>query len=148
MRFKSKDLMVSISPNVEIDEQRIAELCLGGTAICIKPTLDPCFNRTFWGCGGCSILISRGCIFNSCGGPGGSACDPTYIPCPGSFWQIEDPGDLVKVKEELRGLLKEVERLEEKGLPTQFQTRGEAEAAEQALEGALDHVRRQKKNLK
>jgi hypothetical protein len=155
MRFKSKDLMVSVSPNVEIDREAAAKLCLGGSRICIRPTLDPCIGITWWGCDPCTFRVSCACTirgswgcgaFNSCG-PDRSTCDPTIFCQGASIWEIENPEDLVTLRDELKGLIRQLDTLEAEGLPSQFNTRDQADAAEQALESALEEVRRQKKNL-
>lgn len=152
MRFKTKDLSVSVSPNRELDPEIAKKLCIWQTRICIRPTLIPCGFGGITDCGICSFDCTfRGTVgcgaFKSCGGPGGSACDPTFIPCGYSYWNIEDPADLVTLREELNDVLQQVERLEKEGLPTQFQTREQVEQAEKALEGALEELRRQKKQL-
>jgi len=140
MRFKTKDLLVSVTP--EIDEKLQAKLCIWRTRICIWPTR---FCRIFTcGFGTCPIG-SIGCRGNSCFHSG---CDFTFDPCGNSVWVLQDPADLVTLKEELQGVLKEVDKLQKEGLPTQLSTRAEIDAAEEALEGALTELRRQKKSRK
>jgi len=160
MRFTTKDLMVSVSPT------QAAKLCALHTTICFSPTIN-CFNHScgFHTCGafscrvvtlncfGCSVLISeitgaKGCaIGNSCG-PGGSACDPTAINCPGTWVEIDNPADLVTLKDELTAVIKQLEVFQKEGLPSQLKTKADAEQMETALTAALEQVRAEKKNLK
>lgn len=161
MRFKTKDLMVSLTPEV-LDKD--AKLCIFRTTICVNPsafcrfpTNDPCVAHTSLAC--CvrgtrltcfnfSDLTVTGCgAFGSCGGPGGSACDTTYV-CPGSWWEIEHIEDLVAIKDELRQVITQLEGIEKSGLPSRFETLADANAAEEALSQALEQVRAQKKGLK
>lgn len=151
MRFKTKDLMVSLSPKA-IDAKLAAKLCLWRSRICIRPTLQPC---AWWSrfCNQCSLMASCACTLhgtigcqlgNSCGA-GGSACDPTNIECFGSIDWIENPADLVTLREELTQVLGQLEELEAEGLPATLSNVSEVDAAEAALEEALAQVRRQKK---
>lgn len=156
MRFKTKDLLVSVMPNREISEELKAKLCLWHTRICIRPTLwcrwltwncHPCTLLFTW-CHHCSIAGTVGCgAFNSCG-PDGSVCDPTIFCGGHSIWMIEDPADLVTLKEEMNGVLKQLDKLQKEGLPAEFSSRSDFDAAEEALEGALNELRRQKKGTK
>lgn len=156
MRFSTKDLMVSVTPQLGKD----AQLCVFHTTICLKPTLychyptiQPCQAHTSLLCCNIGTLDCRGITrhgcggFGSCGGPGGSACDTTYV-CPGSWWEIEHIEDLVTIKEDLRQVMTKLDEIEKVGLPSQFETRAHAEAAEAALAQALEHVRAQKLKLK
>ena len=143
MRFKTKDLLVSVTPNLEIDEKLQAQLCIWRTRICIWPTR---FCRIFT-CGfGTCPLGSIGCRFG--GSCFHSGCDFTIDPCGNSVWVVEDPADLVTLRDELKGVLAEVDKLQKEGLPTQLSSRSEIDAAEEALEGALAELRRQKKGKK
>ena len=155
MRFKTKDLLVSVSPNLEINPELWKKLCIWRTRICIRPTFcrwitlhacEPC--TWLFTCGPCSIRGTFGCgAFNSCG-PDGSVCDPTIFCGGHSVFEIEDPADLVTLRNEMAEVIQELDRLEKEGLPTQFNTKAQAEEAEQALESALEDIRRQKKDLK
>ncbi len=160
MRFNTKDLMISVSP------AQAAKFCVLHTTICINPTLQ-CFNHScgFHTCGfvscrvvtqncfGCSILISEitagnQCTFQNSCGPGNSACDPTKINCPGTWFEIDDPADLVTLKDELTAVVKQLEGFQKEGLPGQLRTKADAEQMEAALTTALEQVRAEKKNLK
>jgi hypothetical protein len=156
MRFKAKDLLVTISPNLEINPELVKKFCIWRTRICIRPSIWPCHWVTwhcrpctflFTWCGPCSFVGTAGCgQFNSCG-PDGSVCDPTIFCAGHSVFEIEDPADLVTLREELNDVLQQLDRLEKEGLPSQFNTPEQAAQAEQALEAALEDIRRQKKNL-
>lgn len=160
MRFTSKDLMISVSP------AQVAKFCALHTTICFNPTLH-CFNHScgFVTCGffscryvtvncfECSIAISQipggpGCNFQHSCGPGGSACDPTKIGCPGTWFEIENPADLVTLRTELAAVIKQLDVLEKEGLPSQLRTKADAEHMEAALTAALEQVRAEKKTLK
>jgi hypothetical protein len=153
MRFKTKDLLVTVLPKTGISEQEIAKVCLLRTHICKNPTI--CFSPTL--CGHCSFHLSCLCTFqgtfgcpgNSCG-PGGSACDPTIFCAGGSRepWVIEDLEDLATVRRELQDTLKQLDTIEKEGLAGSLKTRAEADALEASLTEALEQVRAQKKNLK
>jgi len=152
MRFKTKDLMVSISPNLEIDAELAAKLCLWRTRICIRPTLDPCWHS--FGCHPCTWRFSclcsvRGTVgcgqFNSCG-PDGSTCDPTIFCGGHTGFEIEDPADLVTLQGELKDVLRRLDQLQEEGLPAQLSSTSELDAAEEALKGALAEIQRQRRN--
>lgn len=163
MRFKTKDLMVSLGPKLELGEAD-RQFCLTNTRICVNPSLvcrQPtieCVNRTHITCFGgtftcspCSLQVTCNRTFdcggNSCG-PGGSACDPTIF-CGGSWtdWVIEDLEDIAAVKKELTETLAQLEALETKGLPSGIRTKADAEAIERSLTEALEQVRAQKKRL-
>jgi hypothetical protein len=165
MNFKTKDLMVTVLPKVTNPE--FAKICLLQTHICRHPTLTCVHGCTFLltnncgfcsfkptYCGPCSFLPTcqhtGGCgIFNSCGGPGGSACDPTYF-CFGSRdpFVIEHIEDLVALRAELQDTLKQIDVIQKEGLPSSIGSRAEAAALEQSLSTALEQVRSAKKNLK
>src|SRR5205085_4030696 len=96
MRFKTKDLLVTVLPKATLDVQDFAKICLLRTNICRSPSV--CFSPTL--CGTCSFHLSClctlqrtviGCGGNSCG-PGNSACDPTIFCAGGSQdpWVIQD----------------------------------------------------------
>jgi hypothetical protein len=158
-RFRTQDLLVSLTPRIAAEE---AQRCILHTTICIRPTnwcryptefpcvahtsLACCHNFTF-PCPNFSIPRGGCGVFGSCGGPGGSACDTTYV-CPGSWWEIENIEDLVTVKDELKQVLTRLDEIEHKGLPSQFDSLADAQAAEAALTQALEQVRAQKKGLK
>jgi len=103
-------------------------------------------------CGtGCSVLASIGCFGNSCG-PGGSACDPTFIPCGGGSRDpivIEHLEDLVALKADLQDTIKQLDAIQkEGGLTSSLGSKADAEALEKSLTEALDQVRAAKKTLK
>lgn len=152
MRFKTKDLLVTVLPKATVDIRDIAKICYLRTHICRHPSV--CFSPTL--CGTCSHFYSClctlhgtfGCLGNSCG-PGNSACDPTVF-CPGGSgdpWVIEDLEDLVTVRRELQETLQQLDALEKEGLPGAIRTRADAEALEASLTQALEQVRAQKANL-
>ena len=152
MRFNTKDLMVSVVPGAA------AKVCALHTTICFSPTLQ-CFNHScgFVSCGfatqitcggACSVLGSIGCNFGNSCGAGGSACDPTQFGCPGTWFQIENPADLVTLKDELTAVVKQLETFQKEGLPTQLKTKAEADQMEAALNAALEQVRAEKTKLK
>jgi hypothetical protein len=155
MRFKTKDLLVTVLPKLEVD----AELakCYLHTRICLNPTIcqSPsqfCRWPTNF-CGPCSQLISclvtEGCGFARSCGPGGSACDPTIF-CAGTWdpWVIDHLEDLVAIRAELKETVAQLDALEEEGLPSSIKSRAEAEELERSLTEALEQVRAQKKKLK
>ena len=162
MQFKTKDLLVTVLP-AGIAKENI--LCLFQTHICKSPTIIGCaihgtfcaLRATYCGfcslrvtCGYCSIAFSGGgCyLFNSCGGPGGSACDPTYI-CYGSGdpYVIENLEDLATLRTELQATLKSLDAIEKEGLPGSIGSKSEAETLERGLTAALEQVRAAKKKL-
>ena len=165
MRFKTKDLMVSLNPKLELGDAD-KRFCLTNTRICVNPSLVcrpvtiecpdrthiPCFGGTF-NCNPCSILVTCartfGCGFGNSCGPGGSACDPTIF-CAGSWtdWVIEDIEDIAVLKKELTETVKQLEALEQSGLPSAIRTKADAEAIERSLTEALEQVRAQKNKLK
>jgi hypothetical protein len=156
MRFKTKDLLVNITPTLTeqpLDQQR---LCAVHSRICVRPTFDcnptVCFHPTHCGacsahltCGFCSFRGTFGCGNLSCGG--GSACDPT-LACGLTHIVIEDLEDLVSIRRELQETLKGLDKLEADGLPSAFRSKRDAEAVERGLEEALAQVRAQKAKLK
>lgn len=155
MRFKSKDLTVTLSPSREHDGEAREKLCVGGSVICLSPTIKPCLHPTWWGCDPCTFKItfdcfrSGGCGWNNSCGWDRSTCDPTIFPCAGfSRFVLEDPADLVTLKEQLQDLIQEIDKVDVDSFGPQFGSAAEAEQAEAALEEALDKVRSQKKNLK
>nr|HRC87893.1 hypothetical protein [Thermoanaerobaculia bacterium] len=95
MRFKTKDLLVTVLPTAKNLDPEVAKRCLLQTNICARPTFqcpDPslicrnpsvCLAPTH--CGGCSLLVSC----EPCSGIGTcrhSVCDCTFIaslPCGG-----------------------------------------------------------------
>ena len=158
--FRTQDLLVSLQPKIGAGQD--AQLCIFNTTICVRPsaycrfpTNVPCIANTSLACcnyfsnncGRISITATGCTAFGSCTGPGGSACDTTYV-CPGSWWQIDTVEDLAAIREDLKQLLTQLDTINEKGLPSQFATRADAEAAEAALASALEQVRAQKKDLK
>lgn len=164
MRFKTKDLMVSLGPKLELgDAER--RFCLTNTRICVNPSLVcrpvtfecpdrthiTCFGGTF-NCNPCSIQVTCartfGCGGNSCG-PGNSACDPTIF-CGGSWtdWVIEDLEDIAAIRKDLTETLAQLDALQTAGLPSAIRTKADAEAIERSLTEALEQVRAQKKQLK
>ena len=159
MQFKTKDLLVTVLP-AGIAKENL--LCLFQTHICKSPTIIGCYiYGTLCGyrgtcgfcslmtCRFCSIAISGGCYLNnSCGGPGGSACDPTYI-CYGTGdpYVIENLEDLATLRTELQATLKSLDAMEKEGLPGSIGSKSEAEAMERGLTAALEQVRAAKKKL-
>ncbi len=154
MEFKTKDLLVTVVPKAEIGE--LEKACILRTAICLNPTF-PCKCSRFVTCWwGCSRFISCFCsnrtfgceLFASCG-RGGSACDPTDIPCFGSEFVVTTKEDLVTLRSELQDTLKRLDEIERGGLPaTGFSSKAEAESVEKSLSDALEQVRAAKKGLK
>lgn len=171
MEFTTKDLLVTVLPKPELNKD-LAKICLFRTNICRSPTF-PCrapsigcgtrcsFLPTFIPCLPCSKIISAchycsiqitlddGCrFFASCGGPGGSACDPTYFCLGGSRdpFIIEHLEDLVTLKAELQATLKSLDSMQ-KELPSALGSKQEAEALERSLTEALEQVRAAKKGL-
>ena len=163
MQFSTKDLLVTVLPKAGASSL-VAHKCLFRTVICGFPTY--CFHRTclsggsilcgnqcsyLVSCHGCSIHVTGGCqLFNSCGGPGGSACDPTYIQCYGGSrdpFVIENLEDLVTLKAELVETVRQLEEVE-KSAPGGLRSRADAEALERGLNDALDQVRKAKDSLK
>ena len=101
-------------------------------------------------CGGCTVLASIGCFGNSCG-PGGSACDPTFVTCFGGSrdpFVIEHLEDLVALRAELNDTLKQLDVIQKEGVPSGIASKAEAEAMEKSLTEALEQVREAKKTLK
>ena len=161
MQFKTTDLFVTVLPKAEIDKQ-LAKVCLLRTIICRNPTLlcNPASLNCFKGslgcdlrpslCGPCSFQGSFGCgAFGSCGGPGGSACDPTYF-CAGASrdpFIIEHLEDLVTLKADLQATLKGLEAMQKEGLPSAIASKADADALERGLTEALEQVRAAKKSL-
>lgn len=152
MRFRTKDLMVTFSPNIakELDTRCVfrTTICLNPTVTCHYPTVVPCaFHTTITACRQftCGFVTHTACRFTDF--PTNTPCNPTYT-CPGSWWEIETIEDLVSIKEELRQTIAQLDELQQTGLPSQFASRAEAEKAEAALSQALEQVRAQKKNLK
>jgi hypothetical protein len=154
MRFKTKDLLVTVVPKATIDVQDIAKICLLRTHICRSPSV--CFSPTL--CGTCSFHLSCfcslhgtfGCGFGNSCGPGNSVCDPTIF-CPGGSrepWVIEDIEDLATIRRELQETVQQLDAIEKEGLPGSIKTKADAEALEASLTQALEQVRAQKKNLK
>ena len=160
MQFKTKDLLVTVLP-AGIAKENL--LCYFFTHICRSPTIIGCYiHGTLCGyhgtcgicslrfsCEPCSVAISGGChFFNSCGGPGGSGCNPTYI-CYGSGdpYVIENLEDLATLRTELQATLKSLDAMEKEGLPGSIGSKSEAEAMERGLTAALEQVRAAKKKL-
>jgi hypothetical protein len=164
MRFKTKDLLVTVLP-AAVDKD-IAKICLLHTKICKYPTFPCAHGCTFvptclcslHTCGFCSFLHSGcfPCSFHpSC--PGGSIC-PFGSGCPGGSGcgVSEDPGpyviqymeDLVALKADLQDTLKQLDTIQKEGLPSSIGSKAEAETLEQSLTAALEQVRAAKKNLK
>lgn len=186
MRFRTKDLLVTVLPKAEAASQELAKVCLLHTAACINPTLchipSLCLSPTQCPyhtlcriptlchhpslCGPCSQLIScpggtciggtciqtqGGCgFFGSCGGPGGSACDPTYFCIGGSQepWFLRDREDIVALRAELQETLKQLDELEKSGIEGEIRSKADAEAMERSLTEALEKVQALKKKLK
>ena len=99
---------------------------------------------------GCSVLASVGCFGNSCG-PGGSACDPTFVTCFGGSrdpFVIEHIEDLVALKADLQDTLKQLEVIQKQGLPSAIGSKADAELMEKNLTEALEQVRAAKKGIK
>jgi hypothetical protein len=168
MEFTTKDLLVTVLPKPELNKE-VAKFCLFRTVICRYPTwqcpapsllcgircsflptlCSPC-TKIISLCNICSLFISEGpgCrFFASCGGPGGSACDPTYF-CFGTHdpYVIQHLEDLVTLKAELQATLKSLDALQ-KELPSALGSKQEAEALERGLTEALEQVRTAKKGL-
>src|SRR5262245_47877180 len=117
MQFATKDLLVTVLPRSAVAIPELPKLCLFQTRVSTYPTFCHYRSCLFGGtygcgycgsfhitCGNCSLAFSGGCqMFSSCGGPGGSACDPTYITClqTGDPFIIRDLEDLVTLRTEL-----------------------------------------------
>lgn len=158
MRFKTKDLMVTVLP--QATEVEIAHACRLGTILCLHPTIcvrPSCLGLTRH-CHPCSLFVS--CLCTNlvtrvgCAGftvdPITPVCNPT-IACGGGTrepWVIENLEDLVALRDELTQTLKELDAIEKEGLASGIRTAAEAEALERGLNEALDQVRKAKKNLK
>lgn len=169
MEFKTKDLLVTVLPKPDMADKELAKVCLLRTVICRNPTIhcaapSLCFtltrtchgNVTFCRCTnyitwGCRPISFDGCtVFLSCGGPGGSACDPTYITCFGGSrdpFVIEHLEDLVSLRGELQATLKSLDAIQKEGLPSAISSKTDAETLERGLTEALERVRAAKKNL-
>jgi hypothetical protein len=160
MQFSTKDLLVTVLPKTGVSVGDLAKICLFHTKICTYPTF--CHYRTclfggtygcgFVSCGHCSIQFTGGgggCqLFQSCGGPGGSACDPTYICyASGDPYIIKDLEDLVTLRTELQETLKKLDEVE-KGLGSAFSTKAQADVIERGLTDALEQVKRAKKGMR
>jgi len=178
MRFKTKDLMVTVLP--EAGDAAVAKACLLGTVICRHPTFctggTACLGGTFCGggyplyvsdffrysprsllascgflasCLACSKGLSGGCGFGNSCGRGGSACDFTDL-CPGGSI---DPWVIEHI-EDLTAIRAELvatlKQLDEmkSGLKSSIASKAEADSLESALNDALNQVRAAKKGLK
>lgn len=137
MRFKTKDLLVTVLPKAQFDGEQLKKLCFVWTRFCTYPTFHcPLLSR--WEGGGCRFFLS-------CGGPGGSACDPTFIDCFASDYRvIEDLEDLVTLRKELTESLQRLDAVEKAGLTGAIRTKADADVLEGSLQAALEEV----KNLK
>ena len=96
------------------------------------------------------MLASVGCFGNSCGA-GGSACDPTHIPCFGSRdpLVIEHLEDLISLRADLQETLRQLDEIQKEGsLASSLGSKADAEALEKSLTAALEQVRETKKSLK
>jgi hypothetical protein len=178
MRFKTKDLLVTVLP-AAVDKD-LVKVCLLHTVICKFPThqcgngctirvtcycsVHPsvcqfcsnhpticqfCSNHPTI-CQICSFHASGGCQFFASCGPGGSACDATVV-CPGGSqdpFVIQHMEDLVALRAELQETLKQLDVMQKEGLPSSIGSKAEADALEQSLTAALEQVRAAKKNLK
>jgi hypothetical protein len=164
MRFKTKDLLVSVTPKAEVSEADLAKVCALHTYICFSPTY--CFHQT------CHFHTWRPCRFHSiaclpCSFQF-SQCPPcsafaSVLECPGITAEcaagsritvfdptifIQDRQDIATVRQQLRETLTKLDEVEKGGLPGDIQTRAEAEALEASLKEALEQVQAAKKNLK
>jgi hypothetical protein len=172
MRFKTKDLMVSVTPKAEVAEADLAKVCALYTHICFSPTW--CFNQTGLPpdlgppCPPCSLTPSLGAC-------GPCSFGPTCLPCSGYYtwgyytWQcpestanvacavsrpefvptllrIISPEDIGTLRAELRKTQAKLDEIEQAGLMG-IQTLAEAEAYEAGLKEALQQVQAAKKNL-
>jgi hypothetical protein len=153
MKFRTKDLLVSVLPKAELDAADIAKICALHTRICFSPTL--CVGGTFQ-CRPCTLVVTCACTFrgtfgcgafNSCG-PDGSVCDPTIF-CAGASepWIIEDLEDLVTLRKELKDTLARLDEVE-RGGQLGIRTKADAEVLERSLTEALEQVKKAKANLK
>lgn len=164
MDFKTKDLLVTVRPRATAGSEEAARVCVLRTLVCFHPTrcavhslcspytqipCGPCSR--FITCHHCSFAFTGGCqIFNSCGGPGGSACDPTYFCIGGSGdpFVIRYREDLTSLRADLKETLARLDAVEKGGLPSSIGSKAEAEALEDGLTAALEQVRAAKKGLK
>jgi hypothetical protein len=165
MRFKTKDLLVTVLP-AAVDKE-VAKICLLHTVICKFPTFHCgqgptiCFctlSPTICHfcsvpptiCQICSFQFSGGCQLLASCGPGVSACDATVI-CPGGSrdpFVVQHMEDLVALRAELQETLKQLDVMAKEGLPSSIGSKAEADALERSLTAALEQVRAAKKNLK
>ncbi len=157
MRFKTKDLLVTVLPKAQLNPELI-KACLFHTFVCRHPTFGcahcslfvsctPCSHHGT--CFGCSIAISNGCFGNSCG-PGHSACDPTIFCGAGTRdpFVIQHLEDLITLKADLQDTLKQLDAIQKDGLPSAITSKADADAMEKGLSEALEQVRAAKKALK
>jgi hypothetical protein len=156
MPFKNTDLAVSVLPHLAFDPAKIAQFCALRTWICHWPTFcGVSCPKVISYCGRCSLLMTEitggGChILHSCG-PGGSACDPTFVPgcVAGSEpFVIQHAEDLVTLRAELTRTLQQLDDLAKEGLPSAITSRAQADQLEQQLKQQLDMVRKAKESLK
>lgn len=153
MKFRAKDLMISVVPKAEIDARDIAKYCYIHTRLCLSPTFcvggtlqcQPC---TFFVTCNCTVRGTVGCGFGNSCGPGGSACDPTIFCFGSDPFIIEDLEDLVTIRKELQQTLTRLEEVEREGQTFSIRTRDQAEDIERGLTQALEQVRRAKENLR
>jgi hypothetical protein len=117
--------------------------CPGCTHICtqIGPT-----------CPGCSYIcsVNHTPICPGCTLPG---TIPVAGPCEGGSvdpgpWVIRDPGDLVKLREELQNTLAKLKEIEDKNLLSPITSPEHADQVEAALNEAAKQVRDMKSKLK
>ena len=158
MEFKTKDLLVTVLPKAEISEKDLARICYLGTRVCLYPTyrcpihsvvcIWPSICPIFT-CGGCSIRFTafEGCPGNSCG-PGRSACDPTMFCAATEPFVLQNPQDLVTLRNELKRTLTQLDELEKTGLTGGLTSKAEADNVERSLTEALEQVKAAKKKLK
>lgn len=161
MEFKTKDLLVTVLPKAEISEKDLARICYLGTRVCLYPTYhcgicSVIISYCIWPsicpiftCGGCSIrfTLAERCPGNSCG-PGRSACDPTMFCAATEPFVLQNPQDLVTLRDELKRTLTQLDELEKTGLTGGLTSKAEAENVERSLTEALEQVKAAKKKLK
>lgn len=163
MRFKTKDLMVSVTPAAEMAEADLARVCALHTHICfsptwchhhscLSPTWQPCGFHTDL-CGPCTFHWSA-CVPCSLLGPTWE-CPGITAPCRAGSRPVFDPTiyvrdreDLATVRTQLRETLAKLDEVEKAGLAGDIQTLAEAERFEAGLKEALQQVQAAKKNLK
>ncbi len=140
MRFRTKDLMITVVPRVEAAiNPELKQFCLMDTRICVGAVSHEitCPRATatydFGGCTGCP----RTTVWTICTDPGFTL--RTLI--------VNDRQELAVLREELQETIKQLDDIE-KQLPTGFATKANAKAMADALDGVADKIRKASSGLK